>query len=184
MFNDINSYAMGAHVWLFREGDAFTLPAPGFAGVAALPGPTDPAWISSGDIEEFEDHMAQDEEKEVRRPNPGALVRKDIITIFQGLDFKWVTNSLSRISMEAFYRSATELSGAQTQFVPLSSPPRKCWVKIQRYTQENDPVFAADLWMRVKVTGGVKSGNGQIIMPEFTGRLLDSSLNTAAFGAL
>jgi hypothetical protein len=36
----------------------------------------------------------------------------------------------------------------------------------------------------MKVTGGMKGGNGSIIMPEYTCRLLDSPLNTMAFGQL
>lgn len=184
MFDEIKTYAVGSHAWFFREGDAYILPAPGFAGQEALPGPLDPAWIFSGDLESWEDTIAQDEEKEVRKPDPGVLVRKDIITIFQGMDIKLVTNSLTRLAMEAMYRSSTELSNVQTQFVPLSSPPRKYWLKLQRYTHENDLVFAADLWVRMKVKGGVKGGNGELLMPEYECRVLASDLNTAAFGAL
>lgn len=180
--NDMSSYALGAHAWLFREGDAFTVPSAGTAAIDALPDPTDPGWISAGDLESFEDTMAQDEEKEIRKPNPGALVRKDIITIFQALDFKFVTNSMRRIAMEAFYRSSTKLDADVGQFTPLSQTPRNYWLKLQRYTHENETVFAADLWVRMKITGGMKGGGGEIIMPEYTCRLLDSDLNTMFFG--
>jgi hypothetical protein len=178
-FDDIATYAVGSHAWFFRENDAFTLPAPGFAGVSALPGPLDAGWIYAGDIETWEDHMAQDEEKEVRKPNPGVLVRKDIITIFQGLDIKLVTNSLTKLSMEAMYRSATQITADETQFVPLSATPARYWLMLQRYTHDNQPWFAANLWVRMKVTGGYKGGNGELQMPEYTCRLLNSDLNTA-----
>ena len=185
MYDQMQSRAIGAHVFLFREGDAFLLPNPGgVAAIDALPDPLDDGWINAGDIESFDDSMAQDEEKETRKPNPGALVRKDIITIFQGLDFKFVTNSVPRIAIEGMYRTETILDDGQTQFVPLSLTPRKMWLKLQRYSHDNRLIFAADLWVRMKVSGGFKGGNGELIMPEYTCRLLDSDLNTMAFGEL
>lgn len=188
---ETKSYALSSHAWFFREGDALNIAGtgpggavatPANAGIEVLPAADDEGWIFAGDVESWEDSMAQDEEKEIRKPNPGALVRKDIITVFQAMDLKLTTNSLARIAFEAFYRSATKLSEVSGQFVPLSQTPRNYWLMLQRYTHENEIVFAANLWVRMKVTGGMKGGNGEIIMPEYTCRLLDSPMNTMFFG--
>lgn len=181
--NDLNSYALGSHAYFFPEGAAFTSPDAGTAAIDALPDADEPTWAAKflGDTESFED-MKDIEEVEVRKPNPGALATKDIITIFQKLEFKMTTNSLKRIAMQIMYGSAVEITEAVGTFVPLAATPPKGWLKLQRYTHENELVFAADLWVRAKVTGGVKGGNGEIIKPEFTFRLLDSDLNTMFFG--
>lgn len=191
---DTKAYAVASHAFLFREGDASiqgTTPTSGlnaagagFGGALYLPKADEANWMGSGDLESWEDSMGQDEEKEVRRASLGTLVRKDIITIFQGMDFKFTTNDLPRLAVEAFYRTSTKLSDGQTQFVPLQIPPRKYWLMLQRYTHENMLIFSANLWVRMKMTGGIKGGGGEIIMPEYTCRLLDSPLNTMAFGNL
>lgn len=181
--NDLNSYTLGAHNYFFPEGAAFTSPGAGTAGIADLPDADEPTWGARfiGDTEAFED-TKDVEEVEVRKPNPGALVTKDILTLFQKLEFKMTTNSLKRIAFEMFYGSAIELTPGVGTFVPLAAVPPKGWLKIQRYTNENELVFAADLWVRAKISGGLKGGNGELIKPEFTFRLLDSELNTMFFG--
>lgn len=181
--NDLNSYAIGSHSYFFPEGAAFTSPEAGTAGIAALPDSDEETWAAKfiGDSEGFEDTKNQ-EEVEVRKPSPGSLVTKDIITIFQTLEFKMTTNSLRRLAFEMFYGSAIELTTGVGVFAPLAAVPPKGWLKIQRYTNENELVFAADLWVRAKITGGMKGGNGEIIKPEFTFRLLDSELNSMFFG--
>lgn len=181
--NDLNAYALGSHAYFFPEGAAFTSPGAGTAGIADLPDADEPTWADKfiGDTEAFED-MKNIEEVEVRKPNPGALTTKDIITIFQSLEFKVTTNSLRRIAFQIMYGSAVTLTEGVGTFVPLAAVPPKGWLKLQRYTNENELVFAADLWVRAKITGGMKGGNGEIIKPEFTFRLLDSDLNTMFFG--
>jgi hypothetical protein len=193
-YDDLKARAVSKHIWLFREGDASTqgtTPTSGLnaagAGVAGelyLPKSDEANWISSGDIETWEDTIAQDEEKEVRRAVKGSLARKDIITIFQGMDMKFTINSVPRIAVEAFYRTSTKLSDAARQFVPLQIPPRKYWIMVTGYDNENNPILAFNLWARVKISGGIKGGNGEIVMPEYTARILDSALNTQAFGDL
>src|SRR5689334_6660499 len=101
-YDDTKARAASSHIWLFREGDASTqgttptsglnLAGAGNAGELYLPKANEANWIAGGDIETWEDTIAQDEEKEVRRAVKGSLARKDIITIFQGLDMKFITN--------------------------------------------------------------------------------------------
>lgn len=181
--NDLNAYALGSHAYFYPEGAAFTSPGAGSAAIDALPDADEATWPDKfiGDTEAFED-TKNIEETEVRKPRPGALVTKDIITIFQSLEFKMTTNSLRRLAFQIMYGSAVDITEANGTFVPLAATPPKGWLKLQRYTHENELVFAADLWVRAKVTGGMKGGNGEIIKPEFTFRLLDSDLNTMFFG--
>ena len=194
MFNDIRSYTLGSHAWLWLENDPFTIgtdpddgsaiEVAGFAAADHLPHPTDPLWPivkHIGDVEQWEDSKKV-ETTEVRIPNPGFLTRKEIITWFQGLEFKLVSNSLKRIAMQIYYGSAVALGDDTGTFKPLAAEPPNAWLKLQRYTQKNDLVFAADIWCRVDVTGGVKGGNGEIVKPEYTCMMLDSALNTIFFG--
>jgi hypothetical protein len=180
---DINSYALGSHAWFIPEGRAFTSPDAGTVAVDDWPDAAEATWsdYGIGDIEGWED-TKNVETVEPRKPRPGALVRKDIITLFQSLDFKMTTNSLRRLAFELFYGSAVPLTDEEGTFVPLAATPSKGLLKIQRYTHENELVFAADLWVRAEITGGMKGGNGEITKPEFSFKLLDSDLNTMFFG--
>jgi hypothetical protein len=180
---DINSYALGSHAWFMREGTAFTSPAPGNVGVASWPDAAEPTWSDFfiGDTESWED-MKNIEEVEIRKPSPGKLVRKDIIEFFTSLDFKLTTTSLKRIAFEIFYGSSVTLTADVGQFVPLGAVSPKGLLNLQRYTHEDELVFAASLWVRAKITGGMRGANGEIVKPEFTFQLLDSDNNTMFFG--
>jgi len=182
--NDLKSYALGSHGWFVPENTAFTSPGPG--GVVAVnlwPDKDDPIWDSKfiGDTEDFDDKKNV-EEVEVKKPAPGVLVTKDILTLFQSLEFMMTTNSLRRLAIQIMYGSAIELTDAVGEFVPLSAPPPSGLLKLQRYTHENELVFAADLWVRAKVEDAMKGGNNAVVKPKFTFRLLDSPLNSMFFG--
>lgn len=180
--NDLKSYALGSHAWFFPEGAAFTVPSAGTASVSALPGAADEAWPAKyiGDIEDWSDKKTVETE-EVYKPNPGALTRKDVITFNQFLDIELTTNSLKRIAMQIMYGSAITLDEATGQFAPLSATPPNGWLKLQRYTQENELVFAADLWGRMDVQE-ITSGNKKVIKPKFMFKMLDTTLDTMFFG--
>jgi hypothetical protein len=182
MFNDLRSYALGSHAWFFPAGAAFTSPAAGTVAVDAMPDKNDPKWpdLNIGDIEDWSDKKNEDTE-ETFRPGPGLLKRKEIITFFQSLDMELTTNSLKRIAMQIMYGSDTTLDDTHGQFAPLSAVPPEGWLKLQRYTQDDELVFAADLWVRLDVTDAA-SGNKKIVKPKFMAKLLDSDLNTMFFG--
>lgn len=170
--------ALATHAFFFREGDAFLLPDPGgFCAVDAKPDADDVSWINPGTIEEAEDSITDEDEKAVWKPVPGHLVKSDLITLKQGLEFKFTTNEMSPLSLEAFYRTSQKLDEDSTQFNPLSAVPRKGWLKLQRYDHEDNETLVADLWVRLKITGGMKTG-ASLVMPEWTATLLYSSLNT------
>lgn len=180
---DLNSYALGAQAWFFPAGAPFTSPSVGTVDIDTWPDADEPTWGNRfiGDAESWEDTKTV-ESVEVRKPSPGKLVRKDIIDFYQALDFKITTNSLRRIAFELFYGSAVELTEQEGQFVPLGATPPKGLLNLQRYTQEDELVFAASLWVRAEITGGMRGANGEIVKPEFTFKLLDSPNNTMFFG--
>ena len=180
--NDLKSYALGSQAWFFKEGLAFTSPGAGTVSVSALPDKNDPLWPSLfiGDTEEWNDKKTVDTE-DVFKPNPGILVRKDIVTFFQQLDIELTTNSTRRIAFQIMYGSSVTLTTGLGQFAPLASPPPNGWLKLQRYNQDNELIFAADLWVRMDVQE-MASGNKKLIKPKFMAKVLASDLNTMFFG--
>ena len=169
------SYAIGNHVFFFQEGAAFTVPGAGTVSAASVPGTTDPAWLDLGTIEEWEDKITG-EEKKTYRPSPGQLVTKDVITTKQDLEFTFKSNMLTIPAIQLFYRTQTLASGA-TYYNPLSGVPPRGYLLIQRYDQYNTLHMVGIGWVRIKCQGGMKSGDGNLIMPEFTANLLYNTNN-------
>jgi hypothetical protein len=178
----VRTMALGCHAFFWREGDAFTIPEEGTAGVNSKPGAEDPLWPDKGVgvIESFEDAIADEDEKKVYQPAPGHLVIKDVIMVKQGMTLKFTTNEVSPLALEAFYRTSQKLDLDSAQFNPLSEVPRKGWLKIQRYDHEDTLVVVLDAWVRLKVIGGMKGGDGNLVLPEFEAYMLYSQYNTAA----
>lgn len=173
------TYALACHARFFRTGQAYTVPSSGTCGRESKPGADDPDWIDLGVIESWEASITDEEEKAVWAPVPGHLVKKDIITTKQGLQYKFTTNELTPFALEAFFRATQELDDESTQFNPLSAVPRTGWLKLLKYSQDDAQILSLDIFCRIKVTGGMKGGNGELIMPEFTADVLYSTLNTA-----
>jgi hypothetical protein len=181
-FNDLKAYALGSHNWFFPAGTAITSPGAGVVSIENWPDSAEPTFDDHfiGDCEDWVDRKNVETE-EIYKPNPGVLVRKDIITFFQSLDFEITTNSLRRIAMQIMYGSAVKLEEEEGEFVPLAAePPTGLWVA-QRYTQQNEKVFVANFWCRVDVQE-TTSGNKKLIKPKFMVKLLDSPLNSMFFG--
>ena len=182
--------AIGRHAFFFPEGRATTMDnASGgvtsgdLAAVDKLPHPDDNGWIYSGVIEAWEDAIAEEESKTLWRPSPGHLVRDDIVTTKQALDFKLTTNQMSAFSAGLFYRAADVLGDADFQFVPLASVPKRFWMMFMDYSHEDVLILSGNVWGFTRVTGGQRGGNGEIVMPELTQQMLYSALNTMALGS-
>jgi hypothetical protein len=181
--------AMGTHAWFVREGDAFAagvdvngnVLGAGVVSVNAKPAANDAAWILIDTIESWEDSI-KDEDKPIYTPAPGHLVRKRIITTKEDLDMKFTCGQVSALAMELFYRSATKLNSASSQFNPMSYVPRQGFLKLQRYSDTDVLILSADLWVRMKISAGMKGGDGNITTPEFEAALLYSAMNTMALG--
>ncbi len=181
-FNDLKSYALGAHGWFFPEGADITSPSSGVVAIDNWPDADEPTLDDRniGDIEDWSDKKNVETE-EVFKPNPGVLVRKDIITFYQSLDLEFTTNSLRRIAMQIMYGSAVALAENEGSFAPLAAEPPSGLLIMARYTQQNEKVFEANLWVRLDVQEAA-SGNKKLIKPKFMAKLLDSDLNTMFFG--
>ncbi len=175
----LGTYALGKHAWIFREGDPFTVPAPGTAGRTSKPDATDPAYIDIGAIESWEDDISGGQDQEVWQPSPGRLVLQDAIEIKAKHTCKFTTGQLSPFALEAFYRTTQKLDSNATQFNPMSARLRRVWFHTQLYDQDDVQRLSLDLFGRIKVMGGMKSADGGIVKPEFELLVLYSTLNTA-----
>lgn len=176
---NLASYIIGAHLWFFREGDAFTKPEAGVCGVESKPGiepEMDPGWLDLGAVESIEPTVSQEEHK-LWRPAPGRLVLKDVLENKQEMSWKVVTNDVGPLAMECFMRTSAKLGGAQSQYNPLSAISRRGWVHVQMYDQDNALWNSLDMWCRVRCA---MKFTGEPTKPEWDLFLLYSTLNTGA----
>jgi hypothetical protein len=159
----------------------FAIAATGTSSALIKPAANDAAWITLGVVESHEDKLDDEKEEKIFAPQgtTGVLTIKDTVVTKQNLEFVFTTGELTPLALQAFYRTLN-LTTASTQFNPLSGNVPKGWLKVQRYAQDGVAAFVADLWGRLKVTGGMKSGDGSIIKPAFSHLLLQSTLNTVA----
>lgn len=187
------SVALKRHAKFFRENDALavagtgingpmTLALPQVAGVNVLPDPTDGGWIDFDIIEDSEDKITDEKKTTIWQGVPGQLVKADEITTIQGMESVITTARLTPLAVEAFFRPNTELSEGSYQFVPLINPPRRGWFAFIDYDQSNVQTLVGNIFVVIRVTGGMKSGKGEVIMPQFTVTWLYSPLNTMGMG--
>lgn len=170
--------SISAHARFFRAGDTYTDPAPGgTAGPNAKPAATDTGWLDLGTVETWEMTITDEEDKIVWAPSPGRLLKKDVITVKQGLQVRLTTNELTPQALELFFRTSEELTTSSTSFTPLGIVPRKGWLEITTYNQDDAEIIQLSVWCRLRVTGGMRGGNGELIMPEYTADVLHSTLN-------
>lgn len=177
------SKIIGSHFLFFREGDAFTVPAPGVCGINAKPGITptlDAGWIDVGDVETHEPAVTQADDK-LYRPSPGRYVLKDVLENKQELSGKFTTNDVTDFTVESFYRTSQHLGGAQLQFNPLSRISLRGWVHFQAYDQYDNLVLTVDMWCRLRVQ--MFKMDGTPTKPEFEYFALYSSLSTGAIAS-
>jgi len=176
--SDLRSVLAGFHIWFVREGDAFTVPAPGIAAQESKPGiepDFDAAWIEMGTVEGFEPTVSQTDIK-LYKPSPGRTVLKDLLETKQELGAKVVVNDLSALAFELVFRTSQALGGAQQQFNPLSAVSRKGWAHIQGYDNDDNILCTMDWWVRARAT--VKFALGEPVKPEVELFWLYSSLST------
>ncbi len=176
---NLDTLILGSHFWFFREGDAFTQPAPGVCAQEVKPGISpnfDAGWIDFGAVETWEPTVTQEDYK-LYRPAPGRLVLKDAIENKQELGGKFTTNDVGPLAIESFFRSNQKLVGGQVQFNPLSAISRRGWLHFQGYDQNDVLVLSLDLWVRLRV---MLKFDGSPTKPEFEFFTLYSSLNTGA----
>ena len=176
--SDYKSVLAGFHVWFFREGDAFTVPAPGISGAESIPGISpdfDAGWIELGTVEGFDPAVAQTDIK-LYKPAPGHLVLKEILETKQELTGKVTVNDVSALIFELVFRTSQKLGGAQQQFNPLSAVSRKGWAHFQGYDHDDNILCVMDWWCRAR--GTMKFPLGEATKPEIELFWLYSSLST------
>jgi hypothetical protein len=187
------SIALTRHALFFRENDPLALAGtgpggpgtvvlPAVAGVNVLPDPADASWIDFDIIEDYEDKITDEKKTAIWRGIPGSLVKDDEITTMQGMDSVLTTARATPLAVEAFYRPNNNLGQASYQFAPLANAPRRGWFAFVDYDHNNVQVIVGNVFCVLRVTGGMKSGKGELIMPQFTVTWLYSALNTMGQG--
>lgn len=167
---------LGTHAFFFRDGDAFTVPTAGTAGRESKPGATDAGWVDMGVISESSDSL-DSTEVEIYKPAPGRLRLYDVLSTKDKLTVKFTTDEFGPLSVEALYRTL-KLTSASTQFNPLEGIPKKGWLKLQRYDQDDNQRMVLDLFVRLKISGDVSMGGADLVKPQFEALVLHSTLNT------
>lgn len=176
---NLDTLILGSHFWFFREGDAFTVPAPGVCARETKPGISpdfDAGWIDFGAVETFEPTVAQEDYK-LWRPSPGRLTLKDMPENKQELSGKFTTNDVGPLAIESFFRTSQKLGGGVLQFNPISSISKRGWMHFQGYDQNDGLVLSLDLFVRLRAT---MKFDGTPTKPDFEFFTLYSSLNTGA----
>lgn len=155
---NVQRIVVGSQSKFFRNGAAFTLLAPGTAGVSSKPDITDPKWLDMGAIKWAKSPTSKTEE--YMEASPGAYVATDEIALSVGLKLKGKLEKQSNIAYELAL--AAKAAGglipdsptAGGQYNPLSSSPIiKGWLHVQEYDQNNVPVNTVDYWVALKASG-------------------------------
>ena len=178
----LGSYALGKHVFFYRDGDVITTPAAGSAAGASSrtnkPDATDPLFIDLGAIADWSDEIKSLGDEKIMVPSPGRMQLKDIIEKGAEATFKLTTEEIQALAFEVFYRTSAKLTSAGGQFNPLSAPPRKGWLHVELYDQNNAFVMSLDVYGLLRITGGMASKEGAVVKPAWEFNVLYSTLNT------
>lgn len=176
----LGSYVLSEHVFIFPEGDSVTVPAAtGPASKTNKPGAADPLWIDTGVVSDSDIEPSIGNEIEIWGGTPGKVALIDAIEVKPKLTIKWTSEQITPYHVELLFRSL-RLTTSSTQFNPLEGKTKKAWGKFQFYDQDDVLRLTLDVWGRLKITGGVKMGGGELMKPSFEFLVLHSLLNTAA----
>lgn len=148
----------------------------GTASKSFRPGPNDASWIDLGVIEDSSEGREQND-IELYGPNPGKIVLTDVIANKHKSMVKLTCQEWGPFHVEMFHL-AGELNTASTQFNPGEGIDKKGWLKVQRYDQDDALVEVIDRWVRLKPSGDVNAGGGDVMKPQYEALVLQSILNT------
>ena len=62
-------------------------------------------------------------------------------------------------------------------FTPLSAPPKYGWLHTELYDNNNNFAWSLDLFVLLRITGGMASKEGAILRPQFEANILYSTQN-------
>src|SRR5438874_2665879 len=108
----LDSYALGAHAFFFRDQSAYTVPGAGTASRTAKPGATDPAWIDLGIIDDFNTQL-EDSEIEIFAATPGRQRLYDIVNVKDKLGFNFTVAQVGPLALEVIFRTLTLATGTE-----------------------------------------------------------------------
>jgi len=168
------SRILGNHAKFFPNGRAFTLPAPGTAGVDALPGDTDPAWTDLGVLSEASVEPKV-EERPVWAPSPGRLRKKRVLETKDELTITLRCEELSKLAVQAVFRT-DEITTAVSKYQPLGGKTMEGWLLYTVYDQDDELFLTTRVWCRLKANGPLTAGD-DIARIEYVADVLDNDLN-------
>lgn len=168
---------IGNHAFFFREGDAFTDPAPGTCGRESKPGAADAGWIDFGSIVDLSLEHSM-EERQIFKATPGQLRLHDAIDTKRVLSVDFTAQEMSPIVFEILFGTLA-LDGDSDQYNPLAGGTKKGWLKLQQYDQSDALFNTVDLFCKVSVSGPVDFAD-DIVKPKFNVKVFQSTLNTGA----
>ena len=170
---------LGNHVYFFRDGEAYTVPAPGTASRNSKPATEDPKWIDFGAVNNLS--ITPDTSvDEIYAPSPGALELYDVIENKRKRTIKFEAEELSFLSFELAFHTKP-LSTAGGQYNPGSGKTVKGWLKVEQYDHnsddDSDPVNVVDMYVFLKLEGDLKCDENHV-KTSIQALSLRSSLNT------
>ena len=135
-----------------------------------------------GACDDWSDDIKTMGDEKIYKPSPGRRQLYDVIEKGAEGTVKITTQEVQAFALEVFYRTTQKLTqtGGNQQFNPMSAPSRKGWLHQECYDQSNNFAFSMDLYVLLRITGGMASKEGGILKPQWEGMLLYSTLNTGA----
>ena len=155
---------LGSHVYFFRDGEAFTVPAAGNASRTIKPGADDPEWIDFGVVNNLS-VSPESSVEEIYAPSPGSLELYDVIENKRKRTIKFDCEELSFLAFElAFHTKPLSTTGGQ--YNPGAGKTLKGWLKIEQYDQtadeESEPLNVVDLYVHLKLDGDLKCDENHV----------------------
>lgn len=168
---------IGNHGRFFIAGKVVEGPDPEqTAGREVKPSPIDPGWEDLGVLTEISIEP-QTEERVIFKPSPGRLRKYDVLETKDDLQITLRAEELSPLAIQALFRTAA-LDGDSTTYKPLEGQSIKGWLQVKQYDQNDALLNTLEVFVHLKVAA-VTFGD-DIARVEFTGSVLDSTLNTGA----
>lgn len=170
--------ALGAHLYFFRHGAAYTLPSAGTCSKTSKPGASDTGWIDFGALEDVKVER-KGTDIEVFGASPGKLLRTKKLRTKQTIDIMFTCQDLSDLVLELTFGTAALTAGG-TQFNPLEGAEVEGWLKGQVYDHRDAQWITIDMWVCLEPDGPVSlnAADGQLNKVSLKAWGLYSSLNT------
>jgi hypothetical protein len=147
-----------------------------------MPDPDDAGWVDLKSIEAWEGSRQNPTDVKIYDSRIGRKVLKDELELGGDIEYKFTTNFLTAFATGLFFRSAAPLTPNSFQFNPDQKTSPRGWMIMNNRDQDGTQILAANWWGKMKFTGTLKGGAGEVIKPELTFMLFQNDLNTQALG--